>query len=390
MNALPVIHGTTDPGFAPCLDAFRANFAEDGEQGAACAIYLAGKQVVDLWGGVADAARGLSWERDTVAPVFSVTKGVAALCILSEVSNGSIDLERPLADYWPEFAAHGKGRVSVRGALGHRAGVPMLSGDVTLADLRDTQGMAARLAAEPPLFEPGAAHAYHAFTIGWITSELMRRVTGKEIGPWLRDNLAEPLALNLRIGRSIDDRTPTAAVEVPARRDTPAIDPDTVAARAISLNGLFVPRLSGLADAFNDPAIQRLELAGANAVADARSLARLYSKAIGGGGEKPLLTSACLRDACETVSTGLPWGQDVPGPTWGAGLMLPWTVQPMLGPGSFGHDGAGGALAFAHTPSGISFAYVRNRAGQPGIKDPLVYRVVTALAGCLGLTIPDF
>jgi CubicO group peptidase (beta-lactamase class C family) len=250
--------------------------------------------------------------------------------------------------------------------------------------------MAARLAAEEPLFEPGTAHAYHAITVGWITSELMRRVTGQTLGSWFRDNVARPLDLNIQIGRSADANSPVAAVEVPDEHDSPEIDAASIAARAISLNGLFPARMSGLAAAMNDPDMQRVELAGANGVADARSLARLYSKAIGGGGETPLVSQDCLRDACRIVSSGTPLGQEFPGPTWGAGLMLPWAVQPMLGEGSFGHDGAGGSLAFAHAPSGVSFAYVRNRVGQPGIKDPQVYGVVDALARILGLSVPTF
>ena len=384
------IQGTVDPQFAACRDAFEANFQEGGERGAACAIYRDGQPVLDLWGGSADASDQTPWYRNTAVPVFSVTKGISALCVLSQVSNGRIDLDLPLAHYWPEFAAHGKGNISVRKALAHQAGVPLISGPITIAGLADTAAMAARLAAEAPLFEPGTAHAYHAITVGWITSELMRRVTGQTIGEWFRANLAGPLELNIQIGRSGDAQSPIAAVEVPAEYDTPELDPSSIAARAISLNGLFPARMSGLADAMNDPAVQRVELAGANGVADARSLARLYSKAIGSVGQAPLVSEDCLRDACRTVSSGTPFGQDFAGPTWGAGLMLPWAIQPMLGEGSFGHDGAGGSLAFAHPSSGVSFAYVRNRTGQPGVRDPQVYRVVDALARILGLSIPTY
>lgn len=390
MTAGAQIHGTVDAKFAACGDAFRENFGAGGERGAACAIYCDGKLVVDLWGGSADATSSAAWQRHTAAPVFSVTKGVAALCILSQVSTGAIDLDLPLAHYWPEFAAQGKGGVNVRRALAHQAGVPVLSGKITVEDLADTAAMAARLAGEVPLFEPGSTHAYHAITIGWITSELMRRVTGQTVGAWFRDNLAGPLKLNIRIGRGSDDRSPVATIEVPAQYDTPELDPSSVPARAISLNGLHPATMSGLAAAMNDPAMQRVELAGANGVADARSLARLYSKVIGGGGEAPLLSVETLRDACRVMSSGTPAEQEFPGPTWGAGLMLPWSIQPMLGERSFGHDGAGGSLAFAHAPSRVSFAYVRNRAGQPGVKDPLVYRIVDALAGSLGLSIPDY
>lgn len=390
MTRDPEIGGFAETGFAPCLDAFKQNFAQGGELGAACAIYRDGKPLLDVWAGTARSDEGSPWTDNTVVPVFSVTKGIAAICVLSLVSRGLIVLDAPLARYWPEFGLYGKDQVTVREALGHRAGVPVIDGAITLADLEDTKEMSRRLAAQAPLFQPGSCHLYHALTIGWITSELVRRTTGLPLGAWFRQNVAEPSELNIQIGRTKADTTPIAAVEVPADRDTPPIDADILPARAISLNGLFPARMSGLAGALNSPEFQQVELAGGNGLADARSLARLYGLVLGGGDVQPLISSACLVASCETVSAGPQFGMDFPGPTWGAGFMLPWSVQPMLGPGSFGHDGAGGSLAFAHAPSGISFAYVRNRTGIPNAEDAQVYRVVRALAGCLDISIPCY
>jgi len=382
------VDGWVDPAFSSCLEAFRENFAADGELGAACAIYLHGEPVLDAWGGIAVARRNTPWTEDTVAPVFSVTKGIAALCVLSLASNDRFGLQQPVAQHWPAFGAHGKSNVSIAEALGHRAGVPAITRPITLEDLANPQEMSSRIAAEKPLFEPGTAHFYHALTIGWITTELVRRATGQQVGEWFREHLAEPLGLSIQIGRNAIDETPIAEVEVPPEHDSTALDPFSFPGTVLSLNGLFIPSMSGLAAAMNDPAVQRLELAGANAMADARSLAKLYSEALTGTCGKPLLSPACIEEATTIVSEGPQWGMELPGPTWGAGLMLPWHVQPMLGPGSFGHDGAGGSLAFAHAPSGVSFAYVRNRAGPPNVADPLVYRVVEALADCLNLRVP--
>lgn len=380
-----------DPEFEPCLDAFRRNLSEGQELGAACAIYRDGRQVLDVCGGITSSASQEAWRPDTAVPVFSVTKGLSAICVLMQAEHGLIDLDRPVSAYWPEFGANGKDRVTVREALGHRAGVPMLSGPVTIADIADTQGMAARLASEPPVFKPGSAHGYHALTIGWITSELVRRVAGQSLGAWFRDHVAKPLDLNIAIGRPANDGRHVASIEVPPEHDTPEIDPRLSMARPIGLNGLIVPRMSGLAAAMNNLSMQQVELAGANAVADARSLARFYAATLFPVGGERLLSDKTIADACRIVSEGEQWG-GAPGqanPVWGAGLMLPGGVQPMLGEGSFGHDGAGGALAFAHAPSGVSFAYVRNRTGQPGIVDPQVYRVVGALAEILGIRMPS-
>jgi len=377
------IQGRADPAFAACLEAFRANFDEGHELGAACAIYQGDQCVLDAWGGIADSMSARPWARDTVVPVFSVTKGVVALCILALVERGLLDLDRPVAHYWPEFSAHGKGTVTIRAALAHRAGVPLVSGPVTVDDLADPARMSTRLAAEEPLFEPGSAHLYHAVTIGWITTELVRRVAGQSIGQWLREQIARPCHLNLRIGGASSESLNIARVEVPSAHDTPPLDPQLLWARPISLNGLITPSLSGLAHALNQPAMQDVELAGANALADARSLAKLYAEAIHGVDGTRLISPALVASACGVMSQGEQWGINLPGPTWGAGVMLPWSVQPMLGHGSFGHDGAGGSLAFAHPPTGITFAYVRNRAGVPNTADAAVYRVVNALAGVL-------
>lgn len=380
----------TEPAFTACLEAFDANFVGDGELGAACAIFQNGRCVFHAWGGVIDSASKALWTEDTVVPVFSVTKGVAAICLLMLVDAGHLELDSPVARYWPEFSAQGKHAVTVREALGHRAGVPVISGPVSVADLSEPAAMAARLADEAPLFKPASRHLYHAVTIGWITSELVRRVTGTSLGHWFRVHLAQRLGLNIQIGRTPVDRSPIATVEVPPDRDTPSLNPMDLFARPISLNGLIRPSMSGLAEALNDPRMQEIELAGANGLADAHSLARLYQAVIGSTSEPPLISGDTLADGCRVVSLGKQWGTGLPGPTWGAGLMLPWSVQPMLGEGSFGHDGAGGALAFAHAPTGVSFAYVRNRTGPPGVEDPYVYRVVRALADTLNISMDDF
>lgn len=376
--------GRAKPGFEPCLEAFFANFEGEGaERGGACAIYHEGDLVLDAWGGVADAETGRLWRRETAAPVFSVTKGVAALVVLMLTDRGLLDLDHPVARYWPEFAAHGKDAVTIREALGHRAGVPAIAGAISIDDLHDGAAMAARLAAEPPIHEPGGAHLYHALTVGWITSELVRRVTGRTLGRWLDQELCEPLGLNLCIGNAAARIRDIAVLETPPQNDSPPIDPDSIPARAITFNGLYEPRVSAVAAALSRADFQDVELAGANCVSDARSLAKLYAAATGViEGVRPL-SRAALKDALTLVSQGPQFGQDFPGPSWGPGVMLPFAMQPMLGEGSFGHDGMGGALAFAHLPTRTTFAYVRNRMGVPGVLDTQVYRVVDALNQCM-------
>jgi len=375
--------GDCAKGFESVAEAFSLNLLEGEEFGAACAVYVNGKPVIDMWGGISDLTSSEGWQADTLTPVHSVTKGVAAVCILHLVDRGLLRLDEPVATYWPEFAANGKQAVTVREMLAHRAGVPYVEGEVTLADAQQPDLMAARLAAQAPVFEPGSTHAYHALTIGWLTSELVRRVTGEPIGRWLARHIADPLSLDLFIGLPPEQRgrVATLAVSTPEQLASwpSLVPPNSFAWKGATLNGLMqiMPGLGGLD--FNDYRLQSAEFAGAGLITNARSLAKFYAACIGDVGMPRLISPDTLADACRPVSTGIPFDTESPGPSWGAGLMIPWSIQPMFGSSSFGHDGFGGSLAFADPDSGVAFAYVRNRIAVGGAKDLAVYKVVDAL-----------
>ncbi|AEG50230.1 beta-lactamase [Sphingobium chlorophenolicum L-1] len=386
MMTKAAIEGTVAPGFETCHDAFEANLAR-GEIGAGCAITVGGRLVVDIWGGFADRDRERPWRRDTIVPVFSVSKGVAAVCVLALVARGLIDLNTPVAHYWPEFAQHGKGNVTVAQALGHRAGVPFIDGKIDFAELGDAAQMADRLAAQEPIFEPGKHHIYHPVTIGWITSELVRRVTGRTLGRWFAEQVAAPLDLAMFFG------TPVRECERAARlihRDLEvaigleaSLTPDSLPWKALTLNGVLSFASGWGERSLDDPAVQALELAGASLLADARSLATFYAACLNEVDGIRLLSDGVIADAIRPVSWGPQFGLEEDGPSWGAGVMTPWSVQPMLGGSSFGHDGMGGSLAFAYPERNVSFAYVRNGHVAGGVQDPQVYAVVDALSAIL-------
>ena len=378
------VEGYVAPGFRPCADAFRKNFRNNGELGAACAIYRRGELVVDIWGGVACRSDSKRWSRDTIVPVFSVTKGVGAICVLHLVQAGLLELDRPVAEYWPEFAAYGKSRVTVREGLAHLAGVPVVDGHISIADIQDTRGFATRVASQPPILKLGTSPQYHAITIGWMTSELVWRVTGRSIGEYFRKSIAEHLELDLWIG------IPRSAQQRVAEVEAGDYDPETerelkkgsVPWRALTLNGLFPKKLVGRGAGLNDPRVQRVELAGAGGISDARSLARLYAAVIGKvDNAERLVSPALLADACTPVSRFSVGKVEA---AWGAGFVLPFEWQPMLGPASFGHDGAGKNVAFADRDYGIAFAYVRNRMNLENRRDGLIYAVIDALRMALG------
>ncbi len=195
-------HGDVDEGYGPVADAFRRNFAERNEIGAACAVYRDGRKVVDLWGGYRDGTTRAPWERDTLVPMFSTTKGVASMALAVARSRGLVDYDAPVASYWPKFAAAGKERVTVRQLLSHQAGLCAIDEKLELADLADLDRVADKIARQRPAWEPGTRHGYHGITLGWYEGELIRRVDPQRrtLGHFFADEVAGPLGLEFHIG----------------------------------------------------------------------------------------------------------------------------------------------------------------------------------------------
>lgn len=188
------IRGTVAPGFEPVGEAFTENFTDRGERGAACAVYHGGRNVVDLWGGYRDRARTDPWERDTLVLVFSATKGLAAMAVAHARSAGLFSYDDRVARHWPAFAAAGKRNVTIRELLAHRAGVSAPAHELTAGDIADRESLVAMLAEKAPEWEPGERHGYHAFTLGWYESELIRQTDpeGRTLGEYFEAEIAEP------------------------------------------------------------------------------------------------------------------------------------------------------------------------------------------------------
>ncbi|QXC63349.1 beta-lactamase family protein [Aquihabitans sp. G128] len=386
MTQQPQVEGSTEPGFEAVADAFAAGFAH-GEVGASCALYVDGQPVVDLWGGIADPRSGAPWTRDTVAIVFSCTKGVSSIVAHMLVERGQLDPDALVTEYWPEFGAAGKEATTVRDVLSHRTGLPVVDGPVTMEDVADPAGMAARLAAQAPLFAPGSAHAYQAVTFSWTFGEIVRRVTGESIGTFVAREVTGPLGLDLWIGLppELEGRVaPIQPIDVPAELVELVLPTGSLPWRALTLNGLFPTLMAGDEVGVNDPAGHGVELPAANGITNARSLARLYAATIGEVDGVRLLQADTVAAASEVRSTGAPWGEEVAGASWGTGFMRPFPRQPMLGGGSFGHDGAGGSIAFATPERGIAFSHVANQMLVTPEPDPRTAALLAAVEACLG------
>ncbi|MET9017405.1 serine hydrolase domain-containing protein [Streptomyces olivaceoviridis] len=384
------VNGTVAEGFEPVREAFAANFALLGERGAAVAVYRDGHRVVDLWAGTRDVDGTAPWQPGTAQIVRSATKGVAAAALLLLHQRGELDLDAPVGTYWPEYKAAGKERTRVRDLLAHRAGVPVLDRPLTPAEAADPALGAAAVAAQAPVWEPGTDHGYHAQTFGWLTGELLRRVTGRPVGEWIAEEIARPAGADLwlglpesehaRVGRVGPVDAPETAGGLktrPKRAVAEAYaDPDSLTSRAFAA-------ITPLPDE-NDPGYRAAALPASNGIATADGLARFYASLIGevDGGTR-LFTPQTMELARTEQSAG-PDRVLVVGTRFGLGHMLHGAASPLLTPGSFGHPGRGGALGFADPDTGIAFGYVTNGFRQSVTADPraqaLVRAVRTALA----------
>ena len=380
------VQGSCDPRFEKLRSVFAQSFdrPDKPEVGAAVAVWRGGKLVADLWGGFADAAKTKPWARDTIANVYSTTKGMAALCALRLAERGALDLDAPVARYWPEFAASGKAAIPVRWLLTHQAGLAAVREKLPDEALFDPRVVCEALAAQAPWWEPGTQHGYHAVTFGHLVGEVVRRVDGRTLGNYFREELAQPLGLDFHVG------VPESALARCAEMIPTPVAPgekDVLATFATEGGGASVT-----AFAFNNPrqrrgtvnseAWRRAELPAANGHSDARSLAKVYGILAAGGaheGVHVLSPEWTLRARTEQV-----FGKDavlMGMPTrFGLGFMLRHDLLP-LGPNknSFGHPGAGGSIAFADPDAGIGFAYVMNQMQAGVAGDPRGYRLIKAL-----------
>ena len=386
------IHATVDDWYGALVDTFVQNFHTRQDLGAACAVFVRGRPVVDLWGGVADAATGRAWGADTAAVIFSCTKGILAVCAYLLVQDGSLELDAPVARWWPEFAGHGKGAITVREVLAHRAGLAWLDADLSLDDVLAWTPVIRAIEQQAPSEPPYAGYRYHPLTYGWLVGELIRRVGGTMPGRFFRDRLGDPLGLRTWIG------TPPAVRATVARMEPPLPDEDSDAARlaarlaatdpavtrGLTMGGAFGFPVEDGRVSFNDPRIQGAEVPGANGVSTAASLARLYAACVSPVDGRPVLHATSLDDALRVQSSG-PQLSGIPddGARWGTGFQLSSDpVQPMLGATSFGHAGAGGQLAFGDREHEVGFAYLSNQMG--GYGDARARSLTTALRAALG------
>ncbi len=380
------VQGTVAEGFGAVADAFADNF-KSNELGAAFSLYIDGTQVADLWGGTANKKTGEAWTEQTLALVFSTTKGATAICIGMLAQAGKLDYDAPVADYWPEFAAEGKQTITVGQLMSHQAGLIYADPPLSLDEVLAVDPVVTTLAAQAPLWEPGSMHGYHALTYGWLAGELVRRVDGRSIGRFFAEEVAAPLDLDFWIGLPESEEARVSRLQAAPRPEGEELElmmkiagPGTNGGRALSMDGALAIADKGMP--FNTREVHATEMPAANGITNARSLARMYAATIGEIDGVRLVDSATV----DTMRAEQVHGEDqslVLPTRFGYGFMLNAEYLPMFGDGSFGHYGAGGSLGFADPEAGIGFGYVMNQMGGGIAGDPRAVALIEAVRSCL-------
>lgn len=360
-----IVEGVLDPRFSALRDAFAAHFERDDEfreLGAGLVVYERGRKLVELYGGYQDPERRQPWTTQTLANVWSASKGVMAVAIAQLVDAGELDYAAPVATWWPGFARAGKGAITLEQVMAHRAGLNGFSAPTSPDDLYDWDLVTERIAAQAPLWPPDSTASYHGMTWGWITGELVRRVTGLMPRDYIREHIAGPLRADLHLGVP-PGRLHDVADIVPPREDLqpvklgpiaagPTVNPapDAAAANLVQWRGAQIPAV--------------------NVHTGADGLARIYAALANGGrldGTR-LLSEAAL--AAMVRPRGAPRDEMLGHRQWAAGIAL--SVDGLYGPNgtAFGHSGWGGSFGFADPVSGRAVAYVVNRMGSALNGDP--------------------
>jgi CubicO group peptidase (beta-lactamase class C family) len=371
---------------------FQENFERFGELGAAVSVWQNGKQIIDLYSGFCDAGREKPWTADTVVLVWSATKGIGSACVLHALQQQKIELNRPVAEFWPEFGQADKDKITLGQLLSHQAGLCALEQRV---DVLDYEGVIRALEAQAPLWPPGTAHGYHARTFGFLLDELMRRITGKTLSDYWQENFARPLALDFWIGLPEEQnsrmatiyaaKTPKAFGAEPKNRQSGSdfyrdlVTPGTLARKTFTS-----PYGLNVISKMNDPHIRAQPIVSFGGIGSASALAKFYSMLANGGtlDGQSFFSEKTIQWMTTTLSDGIDRVFQIP-TAFSAGFMKDSrdVARRMFGPSatSFGHPGAGGSHAFADPENKIAFAYVMNQMEQSVLPNEKSLRLVDAI-----------
>jgi CubicO group peptidase (beta-lactamase class C family) len=375
------IAGTCDPHFKAVQIAFTENFERLGERGGAVTVSIGGREVVDLWGGWADAESTKAWAHDTIVNFFSVSKALCAIAAMRLVEQEAVSLDESVSRCWPEFAAADKDAITLRTLLCHRGGLPALRRPLADGAMLDWTLMTEALAGERPWWPPGTAHGYHVNTFGFLIGEIVRRASGRTIGRFLREEIAIPLGADVYIGLPLSEHKRVAAFRWPGNPARPDIERDEDRMR---WNCYWnPPGLSG-GGWVNTAAWRQAEIPSTNGHGSSRGIARIYAALANGGGIDGVhvLAKDILEEATREHSNGFDLITQRPS-RFGLGFQLTQPERPLgRNSGAFGHFGAGGSLGFCDPETGIAFGYVTNDMG-PRWQNPRNRALIDAVYACV-------
>ena len=393
------VSGLWFPSFKRVRDEFVRNFAERGEVGASVCVMIGGIPVVDLWGGTANPATNAPWQKDTLVHVWSCTKGVTSLCAHLLATRGLLDLDAPVVQYWPAFGQQGKQGTTVEMLMSHKAGVPAIRQVLPTGALFDWDFMTETLAAEEPFWQPGTRHGYHALTFGFLVGELVRRISGRPLDVFFREEIAGPLGLDfwLTLPASEDARVaPTLPAALPGPGDPlpnwliqALTDPTSIPALVFFNNGGYLN--PGVADTRE---AREAVIGATGGITNARGLARLYSELARPRlpGRASLVDAASMVRMSRAISAGFDQFGFIPS-RFAAGYVksidnrrgAPGNQDTgILSEDAFGHSGFGGSIGFADPGAGLSFGYAMNQQGPGTLLNPRGQSLVDAAYRSLG------
>ena len=383
-----MVNGYCDENFIEARHIFEKSISSGFELGGSIAVEVKGKKVIDLWGGHLDHSQLKLWEENTLVNVFSTTKGIAAICLLQLIEKGLLDIEKPVSEYWPEFSANGKDHIPVKYLFCHKAGLCGVREPLQSGAFSDWELITSALARQEPLWEPGTAHGYHAITYGHLVGELLRKIDGRTIGQYFKEEIAEPLDLDFWIGLPDSEFNRVSDIYPSKPGPLQYLFPLLTKLPRFMLPGRakflldFGDTSKPVGAAFNNPPIsssagmeantkkwRNAEIPAANGHGTARSIAKLYGILANGGSRDGIhvLSPETIEKGRQTQSDGKDLVLGGMRTRFGLGFML-GTENVSMGPNpnAFGHGGAGGSLGFSDPDNNISLGFVMNQM-HPGI-----------------------
>jgi CubicO group peptidase (beta-lactamase class C family) len=391
------LRGRFDPRFAAVADAFAENFSEEEELGAACSVVLDGETVIDLWGGWAAADRSQAWDEHSTVCMMSVAKGVTGICFNMAIDRGLVDPDQPIAYYWPEFAQAGKEAITVRMVLDHTAGIPVLTTDTMYpGGFFDYPAYIRALEVQEPLWQPGTRAAYHVHNQGFMLGEILRRITGQTIGPFLKENVTTPLGAEYYIGGMDEQQQAHVAEVLPntgarlfAAKD--AAVPDKPTTPAGWQDGAVLRSFAFLQNpaepwhtTMNSPVWRTCEIASGSGHGNARGVARIYGATVGAVDGISLLSKDRLEAMINEQHNQTELLQERPYHQ-AMGVLLNTPEAVWMGPNrrSFGHHGLGGSIGFGDPDARLGFSYCCNQMHAVGTNGPRARRLIDAVYSIL-------